>query len=167
MSIENIFSITLVLATLFCTMVTGFLFGFAVVAMPGIKGLTDREFIRAFQGMDGIIQNNNPFFILIWAGSVLVLLIAAALGFGQLDRGEIVILMLATLIYLFGVQLPTGVVNVPLNNELQTVNVDAVDETTLNDARNNFEPRWNQWNLIRTVFATLASGMLMVLLYIL
>ena len=114
-----------------------------------------------------IIQNNNPLFILIWGGSVLMVLIAVVLGFGQLDRGEIVLLSLAALIYLFGVQVPTGAVNVPLNNELQAVDVDAVDEATLKDARTNFESRWNQWNAIRTVFATLASGLLLLLLYLL
>ncbi len=65
MSIEAIFQIALILATFLCSLVAGFLFAFAVVAMPGIKRLNDGEFIRAFQVMDGVIQNNQPIFLLV------------------------------------------------------------------------------------------------------
>ena len=64
----GIFQIALIVATLLCSLVAGFVFAFAVVVMPGIKGLPDREFIRAFQVMDGVIQNNQPMFV--FAGSV-------------------------------------------------------------------------------------------------
>ena len=58
----------MILATFLCSIVAGFLFAFWVVAMPGIRSLNDREFIRAFQVMDRVIQNNQP--ILCWSGSV-------------------------------------------------------------------------------------------------
>jgi uncharacterized membrane protein len=73
-------------------------------------------------------------------------------------------LILATLAYLLGVQLPTVTINVPLNNQLQTLDVDTMDETTLKTARKDFEPRWNRWNSIRTAVASLASALLMILL---
>jgi uncharacterized membrane protein len=60
MSTEGIFRIALILATSLCSLVAGFLFAFAIVVMPGIRSLNDREFIRAFQVMDGVIQNNHP-----------------------------------------------------------------------------------------------------------
>jgi len=44
--------------------------------MPGISSLTDREFIRAFQAMDGIIQDNQPLFILVWVGSAVAVIVA-------------------------------------------------------------------------------------------
>lgn len=62
--------------------------------MPGIRSLNDREFIRVFQVTDRIIQNNQPIFVLVWVGSIV------------------------TLVYLFGVQLPTVIINIPLNNKL-------------------------------------------------
>ena len=62
----GIFQIVLILAAFLCSLVAGFVFAFALVVMPGIKGLGDREFIRAFQVMDGIIQNNQPIFLLVW-----------------------------------------------------------------------------------------------------
>ena len=75
-----IFKTVLVAASLLCSLVAGFLFAFAVVAMPGIGRLKDRSFIRAFQVIDGVIQDNQPVFLFVWVGSVVALVIAAAIG---------------------------------------------------------------------------------------
>ena len=55
----------LLVSTLLCTLVTGFVFTYAIVVMPGFGNLNDREFIQAFQATDGIIQNNQPLFIIV------------------------------------------------------------------------------------------------------
>ena len=152
------------IATFLCCLVAGFVFAFAFVVMPGIRSLNDREFIRAFQVMDRIIQNNQPVFVFVWIGSVVALVTSAVLGVGQLDGGERLLIIVATLTYVLGVQVPTMTINVPLNNRLQTLNVDAMNETMHKDARADFEPRWNRWNSIRTALASLASALLMILL---
>lgn len=154
----------LVTATVLCALVAGFLFAFAVVAMPGFRVLDDGAFIRAFQVVDGVIQSNQPLFLVVWAGSIVALLAAAVVGFGSLGGVDLTLLLAATLLYLFGVQLPTAAVNVPLNNGLQAVDVSTSDEAQLRAARARFEPRWNRWNVARTVVATLTAAMLMVLL---
>ena len=128
----GIFQIALIVATLLCSLVAGFLFAFAVVAMPGIGSLNDREFIRAFQVMDRVIQNNQPLFVFVWVGSVVALVTAAVLGIGQLDGAGRLLMIFAALAYLAGVQLPTVTINIPLNNKLQTLDVDAMNE---NDAK--------------------------------
>jgi uncharacterized membrane protein len=141
----GMFPTILTLATLLCSLVSGFLFAFAVVVMPGIKSLGDRDYIRAFQVIDGVIQNNQPLFMLVWVGSV-------------------VALVAATAVYLLGVQLPTMTINVPLNNRLQSLDVDAMNDADVHAARAAFERRWNRWNRLRTVLAILTAGGLMVLL---
>ncbi len=161
----GIFQIALLLAAFLCSLVAGFVFAFAFVVMPGIRSLNDREFIRAFQVMDRIIQNNQPMFVLVWVGSVVALVTSAVLGFGQLDGAERLLIIVAALAYLFGVQLSTFTINVPLNNKLQTLDVGAMNETAQEAARKDFEPRWNRWNSFRTVFASLASALLLVLLF--
>ncbi len=161
------FPILLILATLFCALTTGLLFTFAVVTMPGIKSLNDGEFIRAFQVMDGVIQNNHPLFILVWVGSVLALVVTAVLGLTQLDTVGKAILLTAIALYLFGVQLPTGVINVPLNNQLQTLDVGKMSRDDQAAARLTFEPRWNWWNRMRTAVATLVTTLLMLMLFLL
>ncbi|NJN20646.1 MAG: DUF1772 domain-containing protein [Leptolyngbya sp. RL_3_1] len=165
MSTEATFQLVLLLATLLCSLVAGFLFAFATVVMPGIKTLNDREFIRAFQVIDGIIQNNQPVFVAVWMGSVVASVAAAGLGFGQLEGAQRLLLVAAPLVYILGVQLSTFTVNVPLNNQLQALNLDAMDEAALKAARMDFEPSWNRWNLVRTPFAGLASALLMILLF--
>ncbi len=161
----GIFQIALIVAAFLCSLVAGFVFAFAVVVMPGIRSLNDREFIRAFQVMDRIIQKNQPIFMLVWVGSVVALVTSAVLGVGQLDGAGRLLMIFAALAYLFGVQLSTFTINVPLNNKLQTLDVDAMNESSREAARRDFEPRWNRWNSFRTVFASLASALLLVLLF--
>ena len=55
----GIFPIALIVATFLCSLVAGLVFVFAIVVMPGIESLNDREFIRAFQVIDRVIQNNQ------------------------------------------------------------------------------------------------------------
>lgn len=161
----GIFQIALIVATFLCSLVAGFLFAFALVVMPGIRSLNDQEFIRAFQVMDSVIQNNQPIFVLVWVGSVVALLTSAVLGIGRLDGAGRLLIIFAALAYLLGVQLPTVTINIPLNNKLQTLDVGAMSETTLKAARTEFEPRWNLWNSIRTAFASLVSTLLIILLF--
>ena len=155
--------VTLVVAAFLCSLVAGFLFAFAVVVMPGIRKLGDREFLRAFQEMDGVIQRGHPLFGLVWLGSALAVIAALILGVTQLAGEERIALAVAAGLYLFGVQLPTFVVNIPLNNELQALDVDGADEAVCSSARERFEPRWNRWNVIRTTLAALISAILVVL----
>lgn len=152
------------LATLLCSLVAGFLFAFAIVVMPGIGRLNDRDFIRAFQAIDRVIQNNQPIFILVWVGSVVVLLAAAVLGVWQLNGVERLLIVAATLAYVLGVQLPTATINIPLNNKLHTIDADTLSDTARRAARVEFESRWNRWNSLRTGVATLSSALLIALL---
>jgi len=165
MSSEGIFQIALIFATFLCSLVAGFLFAFALVVMPGIKKLNDPDFIRAFQVMDRIIQNNQPVFMLLWVGSVVALVTSAVLGIGQLVGAKRLLIIFAALAYLLGVQLPTVTINIPLNNKLQSLDVDSKEETTQKAARQDFEPRWNLWNSIRAAFASLTSVLLIILLF--
>jgi uncharacterized membrane protein len=160
----TLFELSLILAIFLCSIVAGFLFAFAVVVMPGINRLHDRDFIRAFQVIDGVIQDNQPLFLLVWVGSVVALATTAGFSIWQLSGSERLLVIAAALAYLLGVQLPTAAINIPLNNKLKTLVVDNMDAAMQRRARDEFEPRWNQWNAIRTVVASLTS---IVLLFVL
>ena len=99
--------------TLLISLVAGFLFAFAVVVMPGIRELDDGDFIRAFQRMDGVIQKGDPLFGLVFVGSIVAVLAAPFLGGPVLVGLERVLLLTAGGIYMAGVIIPTGTVNVP------------------------------------------------------
>jgi uncharacterized membrane protein len=160
----EIFQVALIVATFLCTLVAGFVFAFAVVVMPGIRTLGDGEFLRVFQVVDRVIQNRQPVFMLVWLGSVIALIASAALGFGQLNGTGRVLLIVAVVVYLLGVQLPTAIINIPLNNKLQTLAIADMEETEKAAARREFESRWNASNVTRTLLASLVSVLLMILL---
>ena len=161
----NAFDVTLLIATFLCSLQAGFLFAFAVVVMPGIKKLDAGGFLHAFQVMDRVIQDNHPLFLLVWIGSAISLLAAALLGFGQLDTPGRIIIVVAALLHVLVVQLPTISINIPLNNELQALDVEAMDDAAREAARAKFEPRWNRWNTIRTWVSYLVTMLLLILLF--
>ena len=72
---------SLILSTFLCALVTGFVFTYAVVVMPGVKQLCDKEFIRVLQVTDSLIQNNHPFFMMVWLGSIISVSGAIAMAF--------------------------------------------------------------------------------------
>jgi uncharacterized membrane protein len=158
------FHAVLVLATFLCSLVAGFLFAFAAVVMPGIRSLDDGGFIRAFQVIDRVIQNNQPLFVLVWVGSALALITAAVLGIWALGGADRLLIIVIALVYILGVQLPTVAINVPLNNALQNLDISTMNETERKRARERFESRWNRWNAIRTACASLVSILLVLLL---
>jgi uncharacterized membrane protein len=157
--------ITLLLSIVFCSLVAGLLFGFAIVVMPGIAKLTDKEYLLAFKHMDGVIQNNQPLFVLVWAGSILSVIATLALGIMNLRGEELYLLTGATLLYLIGVQLPTFRFNIPLNNQLQNLDVEELEDNQAKSSRVEFETPWNRWNRIRTVNAIIAVTLLLFVLY--
>lgn len=76
----SVFTVVLLISTVLCSLVTGFVFTYAVVVMPGLSRLEDKEFIRAFQATDQIIQNNQPVFITVWVGSILSVVFTMVTG---------------------------------------------------------------------------------------
>ena len=162
MTTQLIFDILLVFATLTTLLVTGLLFTFALLVMPGLGKLEDRAFLWGFQEIDLIIQRSHPIFVVVWLGSVLSLLAATAMGFSQLDGWVQGLLLTATALYFLGVQLPTMRGNVPLNNQLQTLKLTTLSEAGLAEARQAFEPAWNRLNVFRTLVCTVVATLLIV-----
>jgi len=161
----GVFQSALILSAFLCSLVAGFLFAYAIVVMPGIKYLNDKEFIRTFQVTDRIIQNNHPIFMLVWVGSAIAIIVSAVYGIGRLAGVDFFLLALAAFAYVLGVQVPTIAIHLPLNNKLQTLDVDVMNEIDIKVARSDFESRWNTSNLIRTAIASCVSALLIILLF--
>jgi len=153
----NSLDIALVFAVLTCSLVTGFIFTYAVVVMPGFSKLEDKEFLRAFQVTDGVIQNNQPLFMLTWVGSIISVLSVMAISILSLGVSDAWIIFVVGLIYLLGVQGITISIHLPLNNHIQKIDINDMNNQSLNEERTNFEMRWNYFNNIRTFIAFSAS----------
>jgi uncharacterized membrane protein len=161
---ETVYQAVVALAGFLCSLVAGFLFAFAAVVMPGIGKLDDGAFIRAFQSIDGVIQRNGPLFVLVWVGSVLAVIAAAVLAVWAPSGPNRLLTIAAALVYVVGVQIPTVGINVPLNNALQKLDPGSMDERARRRAREDFESRWNRWNVFRTVCASVVSILFILLL---
>ena len=163
---SEFFVFALLLAILLCALVSGLLLGFAVVVMPGIAKLSDKDFLLAFKHMDGIIQKNQPLFMLVWVGSIISVLASVILGTMNLSGQEALLLWIGCGWYLVGVQLPTIAFNIPLNNTIQAIKIDKLNELELTNSRVNFEAKWNRWNRIRTINGIVAVSAFLWLLYL-
>ena len=145
-------SVGLVLtSTLSCALVTGFVFTYAVIVMPGLAKLADKEFIRAFQVTDGVIQSNQPIFMIVWVGSLISVISTLIVSLMGPYSVETVLVIIAGFVYLLGVQGLTVLVHLPLNRRIQTVNVEERDASALREERLLFESRWICFNWIRTL----------------
>lgn len=160
---DSAYEIALVAAALLSGLVSGFLFAFVIVVMPGIRGFDDRTFLKAFREMDLIIQRRHPAFMLMWLGSVVAVLVAAGLSFGSDAEGAWLALVAAGL-WIVGVQIPTMSINIPMNNRVQSLDLDALGEAELSTERSAFEPNWNRWNRNRTVAGIVTVVLLLVAL---
>ena len=149
--------ISLIFSILSCTLVTGFIFTYAVVVMPGLSKLNDKEFIRAFQVTDGVIQNNQPLFILTWMGSIISVLGAILSSLVSVGLSEAWLIIFVGAVYLLGVQGITIAIHLPLNRRIQRLKTHEMDEKLLNAQRTLFENRWNHYNNIRTAIAFFVS----------
>jgi len=149
----DILDISLFFSILLSALVTGFILIYALVIMPGLSKLDDKEFIKAFQVTDGIIQNNQPIFILIWVGSIMSVLgtiITSILSLGILDAWLIIFV---SVVYLLLVQGITILIHLPLNKSIQNIDINSSNSETLSKMRKSFETKWNYFNNVRTVVA--------------
>ena len=159
----DLFDAALMTTTLSCALVAGLVFGFAVVVMPGIAKLPDREFLQAFKLMDGIIQNRQPIFMIVWVGSIVSVVLMLVLGTPQLSGVELYLMWFASGVYLLAVQGPTLRFNIPLNNGVQALEIELLSAQKLAEARTQFEAPWNRWNRFRTLTAIASVITLLIL----
>lgn len=160
----ELIQIAVLVSALFCSLVAGLVLTFAIVVMPGIRTLGDLGSLKSFKAMDRVIQDNQPIFMVVWLGSAVVLLATTALGFWRLEGLDRILLIVTCVIYIFGVHVPTVMINIPLNNHLQSQDLDTMTESAIVETTAQFEARWLRWNTIRTVVAILSTVLLLVLL---
>ena len=158
--------ISLFFSILLCALAAGFILTYAIIIMPGLSKLDDKEFIKAFQVTDGIIQNNQPIFIFIWVGSIISVLgtiIISILSLGIVEAWPIIFV---GVIYLLGVQVITISIHLPLNKHIQKIDINLTNSQTLSEVRKNFETKWNYFNNIRTGIALFVILIFMLILTI-
>ena len=162
----DLLDISLIFSILSCSLVGGFIFTYAIVVMPGLSKLNDKDFLRAFQVTDAVIQNKQPLFMFTWIGSIVAMLTTILVSLVSVGLPETWLILLIGVAYLLGVQGITISIHIPLNNHIQKVIIEELNDETLANERLKFETRWNFFNYIRTSIAISVSVLMLILLTI-
>jgi uncharacterized membrane protein len=141
-------------------LMAGLFFSWSYSVMPGLAQLPDREFIASMQAMNQAIQNS--IFFSAFFGAAILLPISTYVQYSQASVMCFRFLLLATLVYWLGIMCVTIVGNVPLNETLESFQLDRASPMEIATQRANFESPWNFLNGIRT-FASSVSIILVVL----
>ncbi|WP_432590228.1 anthrone oxygenase family protein [Streptomyces sp. HD1123-B1] len=146
----------LIAATVATGLSAGLFYGYACSVMPGLARAEDRTFIDAMQRINVAILNG--WFALVFAGALLLAVLAGALHLRGAGRPALPWIVAAVVLYLVMLVI-TIRVNVPLNNALADAgHPDRI--TDLSAVREQFEARWVRWNIVRAVTSTAAFGLL-------
>ena len=136
-------------------LMAGFFYAFSVSVMPGLDRIDAASAIKAMQGINLAVRN-TVFFITYCVTPIIALLVGALLwvqGVAAAARW----LIAAGLLYAAGVLLPTGAINVPMNDALAAI---SEAQATASEASiwAEYSSRWSLWNAVRAACATLALG---------
>lgn len=140
----------------------GLFYAWQVSVIPGTRKVTDLVYMESMQHINREIL--NPAFMLIFIGSLLMLAVSSyslyptGLAFG--------LMLAATLTYLLGTFAVTGMGNVPLNNELDALQLSSMTAEQLKSFREYYETKWNWLHLIRTTFAVLSFLLSLSILFV-
>ncbi|MBL4709512.1 MAG: DUF1772 domain-containing protein [Flavobacteriales bacterium] len=145
-------STTLFTAILLTGLSAGLFYAWSVSVIPGIKNISDLSYLLSMKSMNRAILNS--LFFLIFFGSLIFLGISS---WQQYGNGAIFWFVLsATLLYLGGTFGVTVFGNVPLNDQLEALDLSSLQTKEIELWRNYYEPRWNRLHSIRTVFGLLS-----------
>jgi uncharacterized membrane protein len=156
--------IALIFSILLCSLVSGFIFTYAIVVMPGLSNLNDKNFLRAFQVTDAVIQKKQSLFMFIWVGSIVSILTTILVSLLSIGLSKAWPIVLIGIVYLLVIQGITITIHIPLNNHIQNIKIEKLNEKLIADKRINFEKRWNFFNYIRTAVAISTSFSLLIIL---
>ncbi len=152
----NIKIINLILSILLTGLTAGLCFTWSNAITPGIGRLDDISFLKAFQEMNRAIINGK--FIIVFMGPIILLILNT-----YLYRNNDVafwLFFIAAILFFVGIGLITVFKNVPLNEMLETANLEVLSKVELQELRNKFEQPWNRWHLVRTLSSFLSFVLL-------
>jgi uncharacterized membrane protein len=152
MRIEQI--VIVVTATL-TALLSGVFFGYATSVIGGLQRLTDREYVRAMQSINQVIQ--NPVFLFTFIAPVILLPFEAFLV--RSEATPAMLLLIASILYIAGSFSITMTKNVPLSDALARFDATNNSDNEVAMARAQFEKPWNHFHLIRTVSSVAATAL--------
>lgn len=139
------------LSTVLLGLMAGFFFAFAIDVAPAMREFDGQAYIATQQAINRAVRNLP--FALVYFGSAIMPLLAAAALVAANRRREAAFWLAIALVYLLGVFVLTREVNVPINNALALWDPKA-PPAQWQQARDD----WNLANLVRCVIAAACFG---------
>lgn len=140
------------LTTLLFGLVAGFFFAFAIDVAPALARADSSAAITVFQQINIVVR--NAWFGAAYFGAVVVPPLALALAWRDRGAAAWSLGLVAWLVYLGGVQAPTFLINVPINEVVAAW----APSAPAGDWRALLE-RWTSFNTLRTVAAVAAFAL--------
>ena len=140
-------------------LIAGVFFAFSVFIMKALARLPAAQGVAAMQSIN--ITVINPWFLMTFIGTAIACLSLLIVSVVSLTVSQSGLRIAASLLYLGGTILVTGMANIPRNNALAALAPDSSDSATL---WTNYLKTWTRWNHVRTVSSAAASVLFMIAL---
>lgn len=154
------YNVSHVAAILLTGLIAGLFYSYDCSVVKGLRNIPDKDYLTAFQSINRAIL--NPYFFMSFIGSLLILPVVSWLSYKAVTPVSFYLLLGATIVYAIGVFGVTIFANVPLNNQLDQLDITNAAPDALKAFRQQFEPDWNKFNAIRT-YAAILTFVLMIL----
>jgi uncharacterized membrane protein len=144
-----------IFAAIGCGLISGVFFAFSAFVMNALSRRPSAQGISAMQSIN--IAVVNPLFMTAFLGTGVACLILLVVAIGNWQQPDSVYLLTGSLLYLLGAVGVTIAFNVPLNDELATV------QPNSSDAKNawvKYLSSWTVWNHLRTLASLCAAVVL-------
>ena len=146
-------SMILIAAVIFTGLSAGLFYAWSVSVIPGTQKVTDASYLETMQSINRAIL--NPVFFLVFFGSMVLLGTSTFFAF-PIDKTAFWFLLTASVFYTLGTVGVTALGNVPLNNQLEALNLNVLSAEEQQTFRQFYEMKWNRLHLARTLFAIAA-----------
>ncbi len=154
---DDLVVIGTLLAAVGSGIIGGVFFAFSAFIMPAFARLTPSNGIAAMQTIN--ITVLSPAFMSVFMGTALVSAIVGGAGLFDPGESENLFGIAGALLYLIGVLLVTGLLNVPRNNQLMVVDPESQEGHAV---WSTYVREWTTWNTVRTV-ASIAACLAFIL----
>ncbi len=152
----NLLSALTLLSILGSATIGGVFFAFSTFVMRALRRLPAAQGMGAMQSIN--IAVINPIFLGVFMGTgAICLMLAVASWFGP--HAGALARTLAAALYLVGSVGVTMAFNVPLNNQLASLDLAAPDAE---ERWSRYVMAWTRWNHVRTVASVAAAGLLVI-----
>jgi uncharacterized membrane protein len=147
-------TVTLFLAIITTALSAGFFYAWTVSVIPGLKNVSDRNYLETMQSINKAVL--NPAFFIVFFGCLVFLIASAYFQYQVNERLVLSLIISAIILYALGTFAVTAFGNVPMNEALDKIDLVSLTDSELHSLRESYESKWNRFNLIRTVFALLS-----------